>query len=190
MEDSSLDPKTAALAGRARGGDADALASLYERVAPAVHAWAKLRTRGPLASWCDPDDVVQEVFSRALARIDSYDPANSRFRAWVFRIANLVLMEAYRKVPAAPSAPAIDEVPDSITSLSRRLSREEGLRRFVDQAAALGEDDLRLLLFKGLEGLDHDEASSRLGIDVATCRKRWQRLRARLEPHIDLVIES
>ena len=177
----------------ARNGDAGDFARLYEHIAPAVHTWASLRLRPNQAAMLDPGDLVQEVWLRAWRRIDDFDHERIPFRFWVFRIAKNVLLEASRqsrrpdqlgRIRASSEdgreADPLARVADSITAVSRRVSRDEELGRFREAVAALPEDERKLVLHCGLEGLPLREVGERLGISEEAAGKRWQRLRARL----------
>jgi RNA polymerase sigma-70 factor (ECF subfamily) len=145
-----------------------------------------------MRSAVDPEDLVQEVWIRALKRFTAFDPDETPFRPWVFRIANNVLLEAFkalrnRPLPAGGQATSgscilsLDAVPDEATSISRKAARNEALRRFIDQLGSLDEVERRLLIFRGLEGLSHAEVAERLQLGDDVVRKRWQRLREKLE---------
>lgn len=172
----------------ARSDRASGFAALYTRVAPGVLAWASLRIPGSHRGSIDPEDVVQEVWRRAYERFDHYDATRSPFRAWVFRIANLVLMEEFRRTrgarrmlsrdDSAADAAAADPA-DPATTVSRAVASDEALAAFVRAAMNEDEDDRRLLAFR-LEGLNFEDCGERLGITGAATRKRWQRLRERL----------
>ncbi|MEM9381336.1 MAG: sigma-70 family RNA polymerase sigma factor [Planctomycetota bacterium] len=175
-----------------RSGDAESFAHLYEHIAPAVFTWASLRIRPEQAAVLDPADLVQEVWLRAWRKVEDYDADRIPFRFWVFRIAKNVLLEATRQARKpdrrASSSSAgeddrldpLDLVADTITGVSRRVARDEGLARFRDAVAALPEDDRRLVVHCGLEGLPLREVGERLGISEEAATKRWQRLRARM----------
>ncbi len=185
-----LDAPTERLAAGAQGGDAAQFAALYERVAPALHAWAQLRIRRSMRMHVDPADLVQEVWVRAVTAFPRFDPATRSFRAWLFTIAKNVLLEGFRKLRRSPWAAgeggpttrlfALANVPDDVTSLSRRLGRDEAVGAFVERVGELADEDRQLLVHCGLEGLTCAEAARRLDLGEAAVVKRWQRLRARL----------
>ena len=131
-------------------GQFDDFRSLYEALAPSLYAWARLRT-GSMA--LDPDDLLQEVWIRALQTGSGFDPAKGSFRAWVFGIAKHVYLEALRKRPA---------------------------RRDVEHVASIDELDRKVLIHCGLEDMPCSLAAVRLGLGVEAVTKRWQRLRAKL----------
>lgn len=172
----------------ARSDRASGFAALYTRVAPGILTWASLRIPGSHRGSIDPEDIVQEVWRRAYERFDHFDATRSPFRAWVFRIANLVLMEEFRRArgvrrtlsrdDSADDAPANDPA-DPATTVSRAVASDEVLAAFVRAAMSGSDDDRRLLAFR-LEGLSFEDCGARLGIAEDAARKRWQRLRERL----------
>lgn len=191
MEESPVDPHregTEFLALRAQAGDGDRFALLYERVAPAIFAWARLRMTPELRGVLSPEDVVQEVWMRALEGFASFDGAAGSFRHWAFGIARHVLYRQLRKVSRRrvragyrSGAFDLDAVPEEATAVSLRLRRDEGLQRFLQGLEGLSEEDRELLLLRGLEGLAHEEVAAQLGLQPATVRQRWNRLRRKLE---------
>lgn len=177
-----------------RGDEADvrlAFDRMYEAVAPALFAWADVRIRADVRAWLDPQDLVQEVWCRAWRRHAEFDPESTSFRYWVFRIAKNVLLEGFRRLrePSFRAGPAgsttrlyaLQELPDSATGVTRRIARDEGLKLFAAWLRGLDDEDQRLILHCGLEGMSHSEASERLQLSPDAVAKRWQRLRAKLE---------
>jgi RNA polymerase sigma factor (sigma-70 family) len=163
---------------------------LYADVAPTLVAWASLRVRRALRGFVDIEDLVQEVCCRAYEKFDTFDPAKGEFRRWIFGVANNVLRETLAAA-ARPTAQAarldvssrdlLDQLPDDITSVGRRFSRDEELAKFVEKLDGLDDDDRKLLIYRGLEGLGHAEAADLLGISRDAAEKRWQRLVRRVE---------
>ncbi len=166
----------------------EAFSAEFEAVAPSLFAWVVLRLPSEVRSLLEPEDVLQEVACRAFEQIDRFDAAVGSFRSWAFGIARNVLREALRFLARHPTRKGSDQlatewihqVPDPATSISRRVVRDESLRRVVERLARLPEDDRRLLLYRGLEGLEHGEVGRILGVTVEAAEKRWQRLRDRL----------
>lgn len=185
-----LDPSrsTEFLASCLQRGDLVRFKELYDRVEPTLYAWTRLR----LLSRPDigVDDVLQEVWLRALQGIEGYEPARS-FRSWVLGIAKNVVLQHYQK-RASGSARLLGsgESPDTdsavfdlvanTTSVSMRVSRDMTLERFLAYVEELDEDERTLVICCGLEEQTHAQAAERLGISVDAVSKRWQSLRARL----------
>jgi len=168
-----------------RGGEMDRFQQLYERVMPALHAWAMLRI-GARAR-VDPEEVLQETWLRALARFPLYDAERS-FRAWIFGVAKNVLLESLRRSRQAGGVSGgsstmsswLAAQPDVATSISLRAARRDAMERFLERVRTLGEDEQTLLRMCGLEGATSKEAALRLGIGEEAAKKRWLRLRTEL----------
>lgn len=183
--------RTEALVRRAREEGADSFGELYGRVAPALFTWASLRVKPALRSRLDPEDLVQETCVRAYRGFDGYDPERGNFRAWLFGIANHVLQRALLNLSKGPGdarhaladevTSFIQQIPDEATRASRLAARSDSLEVFIEAAGSLGEEERKLLLYRGLEGLPHHEVAEIMGIETETAKKRWQRLRGRLQ---------
>lgn len=181
---------TQGIARAAKAGEEQRFGELYERIAPALYTWATLRIRPAMRNAVDPQDVVQEVWCRAWKAFPSFDPDEQSFRLWVFRIAKNVMLEAFRKIQrAGPTAGAAGtstrafqllNVPDSATAVSRRVSKHEGLQKLIAWIDALDEEEKKLVVLCGLEGLSYSEVGERIDATKDTVAKRWQALRARL----------
>ena len=76
----AVSPDTGLLARRVQKGDRAAFQRLYDKVAPSLYAWTRLRLQGGPGAGLDPQDVLQEVWLRALRAFASYDERGS-FRA-------------------------------------------------------------------------------------------------------------
>lgn len=165
-------------------------ARAYEPLAPAVRAWAVLQTRGPLGHVLDADDLVQEVLVQAYRSFATFDPARGSFRGWTFGVAAHVAQGLLRHLARATAhgggralqalASRADSLPEDATTISRRVARDEGMRRFLARVLELEDDDRRLLVHRGIEGLKYAEVAAILGWNTELAKKRWQRLRERL----------
>jgi RNA polymerase sigma-70 factor, ECF subfamily len=179
-----FDQDTHAFAGRARGGDRAAFADLYERVAPALRAWVRLRTTPAFRARLDPEEVLQETWTRALRRLPELD-GGTPFRPWIFRVARYVLIELSRGLPrglpdSGSGGDLLAARPDPASGAATHVARQDALVTFLDRAEALDERDRELVVLRGLEGRSFDEIAERLGVAPGTLGKRWQRLRGRL----------
>ena len=189
MDSNSGVSETLQMLRAARDGDDEAFARLFERLAPALYTWADLRIRADQRAQVDPADVVQEVWMRTWRGLGTFDPDVTPFRPWLFRVAKNVLLEAWRKSararPTAGQGPttrlfALENLPDNVTAVSRRLMRDEALGSFGERVRDLPEEDRKLLMYCGLEGMSRKDAATRMGLSTEAVTKRWQRLRERL----------
>jgi RNA polymerase sigma factor (sigma-70 family) len=180
--DSRTDSRSTAASKRASFDD------LWADAAPRLYAWTVLHLRPAIRRRLDPEDVLQEVACRAYSQFSRFDPERGPFRAWVFGFARNVLQEALRRlttmkgqVPGGSlSTGQLAELPASTTTLSRAVARDEGLAHFVTRLETLGEDERRLVVFHGLEGLSHNAVGELMQVAPDAIAKRWQRLCERL----------
>jgi RNA polymerase sigma factor (sigma-70 family) len=164
-------------------GDAAFTAAFLECV-PALYAWTRLRLDG---GGVEPEDVLQEVWLRGAREFARFDAARGPFRAWLFQVTKSTVLDALRnraaRVPASPVGgprTAFADVPAPVTTLSRRVARDEALEQVLVELQALDGGERDLVVLCGLEGRTTVEAARVLGIGAEAARKQWQRLRARL----------
>jgi RNA polymerase sigma-70 factor (ECF subfamily) len=160
------------LAGRSADGDVRAFEVLIRRHTPLLRAYA----RRTLGSTDELDDVVQETFITAWARLDALDDRR-RVKAWLMRILSRKCLDRIRarrvhddvtelEVPA-PS----DAGPEWI---AEARSREEAAERAL---AALPEDQRRCWLMKEVLEYRYEDIAAELGISTSTVRGVLSRAR-------------
>lgn len=168
----------------------DDFAALYERLAPSLYAWAALRIHPSYRAHLDPEDIVQDVWWRAMDAYGRFDPAKGSFRTWIFRIATNALTDGYRRlatrgrIPTALERARAQVLPNELiaqgTSISHKAAREEDITRLLAALEKLDRDERTLFAHCALEGLSAEDVAPLLGIGAEAAAKRWQRLRAQL----------
>jgi RNA polymerase sigma-70 factor (ECF subfamily) len=169
-------------------GDAQALAWLKQRDSRGFD-WAYARYAdgifGFLVRLTRSRALAEDLFQHTFLRLAERGPSlrlDSDLRAWLFSVArNACHSEARARGVAlragegllTPSTTAAS--PDSGLALS---DLERALER-------LEHDDRELLLLIGVEGLDHAQLSTILGVDSVTVRKRVSRARERFAHALD-----
>lgn len=158
----------------------------YARALPRIVAWGRLRFSG--RAGFEVDDLVQETWARAFGAYPRFDPACSSFPNWLFGIAQKVMLEWVRRDarerrvrPAREKSDILSKCPDSMTSISRALARDERVGLLVQAIDALPPEDRQLVLLRGIEERPFAEVGTVLGIEPDAAAKRWERLRARLQ---------
>jgi RNA polymerase sigma factor (sigma-70 family) len=157
-----------------------ALADLYVRVTPAIHAYASLRLG---ERWVGPEDIVAEVWCRVAAHLGDYDPSRP-FRGWVFGFAQRVVKEAQRRMARSKvtsrrvDGPAsLSQVPASITPAITRAARKEELRDFIAwMRAELSEYEREVTLLRGIQGRTLSEVAAALGRTERAVTVCWARV--------------
>lgn len=86
------DRDTARLVARIQSGDREAFAAIYSRYYDRIYGYLLV----VLGSAHDAEDAAQEVFARAFAALPRYERRSQPFRAWLFRIARNMAVDALR----------------------------------------------------------------------------------------------
>jgi RNA polymerase sigma-70 factor (ECF subfamily) len=152
----------AVLARQAKDGDDLAFAELYVVFAERVHRYLLVALKNP----DDAQEVAQDVFARALARIEQFDPERGDFRDWLFSMVRSVAIDHLRKGARADevalSAAAAEPLPVAAqaASLLERLDPESGARSLIHE---LPHAQRRVLALRFVFGLNTVEISDVTG---------------------------
>lgn len=165
---------------RARRGDPQAWARLYQDHFDAVHRHVTYLVGDPTVA----EDLVQEVFARAVVSIARYDERSS-FLGWLRGIASNVARMHWRSQSRRQSAydrleqwrsesKVAAEAPDEVHLQARRA---EALLAALDTLPANLREAFVLL---DLQQRDADEVAAELGLSVGNLRVRASRARMRV----------
>lgn len=183
-EDAAADGE-AELVRRARAGDVDAWARLYQRHFDGVFRHVCYLTGDPLAA----EDLVQDTFALALVRLGHYR-ARSRFSTWLHGIALNVVRRHWRSRKATTRAhrrlaeqACAAGPPDGETVHRAELRR----RRTEALYAALGqlpETQREAFVLIDLQGMAPPDAGAALGITPGNASVRAHRARQKIRTRL------
>jgi len=161
----------------ARDGDRGAFGQLYERYARMVHGL--LLAKVPVA---DVDDLVHDVFIRALRRLSTLRETAS-FGAWLAAIARNVANDYHRR--AVPEDPLPDDAADNeIKGGMSRTDHEGAATAVLDAVMSLPDAYRETLLLRLVEGMTGPEIAARTGMTHGSVRvnlhRGMEQLRAKL----------
>jgi RNA polymerase sigma-70 factor (ECF subfamily) len=163
----------------ARDGDRVAFGRLYERYARMIHG--VLLAKVPLG---DVDDLVQDVFLRALRRLSTLQESGS-FGSWLAAIARNLANDYHRR--SVPAELFADDTPDN--SLGRRSTRAEDegpAIAILDAIRSLPDAYRETLILRLVEGMTGPEIAARTGMTHGSVRvnlhRGMEQLRAILNP--------
>jgi RNA polymerase sigma-70 factor (ECF subfamily) len=92
---------------RARQGDQEAFAQLYEAHFDKIFRYVVLKIRNQ----AEAEDMTQQVFVKAYESIGSYQSQGVPFTAWLFRIAHNQMVDYVRKQSRKPTVPLDESLP-------------------------------------------------------------------------------
>jgi RNA polymerase sigma-70 factor (ECF subfamily) len=134
--------------------------------APKLYRYAVYQLGDPAAA----DDLVSEVITRMLEKIDGYQYTGVPLQAWLFRIAHNLLMDSYRqrrKLPvvsldAWQERPAAPEIGAPDARLDQVLDRDVLLAAL----AQLTDEQRQVLVLRFVEGWQPAEIATLLGRSI------------------------
>lgn len=167
---------------------AESFRTMLEADAPAIYAWAAGRL-GAFRAREESQDFAHEVFLRAARshRVAAEPIVN--FRAWMFGIAKLTLLEWIRARSERRSLglgvggddTKLDLHTALASSISRRVAKNESLAMFLRQVDTLEPNDKRIVFEYLIEGRSSEELAAALGYaDGGGVRTRAMALKAKL----------
>lgn len=167
----------AAWVARARDGDRQAFGQLYERYARMVHG--VLLAKVPCG---DVDDLVQDVFIRALRRLSTLRE-NASFGAWLAAIARNVAHDFHRRSVRAESLP--DNASDQeIPCATRDGDQPCPSAEILEAVMSLSETYRETLILRLVEGMTGPEIAASTGMTHGSVRvnlyRGMEQLRAKL----------
>jgi RNA polymerase sigma-70 factor (ECF subfamily) len=141
--------------------------ALYARTAAPLHAYVS-RTLGDSSA---ADDIVQEAFLRLLRRAVPTTDLDE-LRRYLFRIASNLIVDRWRATRRETTSAAPERAAQSRDAVTR-----------IDMARLFGRLTLRdrkLIWLAHVEGADHREIASMLGLRTGSIRVLLSRARRRL----------
>jgi RNA polymerase sigma-70 factor, ECF subfamily len=187
--------EAAALVAAARGGDEAAFATLVERHRRELH----VHCYRMLGSFEDAEDLVQETFLRAWRKRASFR-GRSSFRAWLYRIATNVCLDALARDKRRAARPSPFDVPwlqpgdpdhvlGGIAAAEAEpdaviVSKETIELAFLVAIEHLPPRQQAALILRDVLGWSARETASLLEGSVVSVNSALQRARATLREHL------
>ncbi len=155
--------------------DRPCLTRAWRETRSELHGWLRHRLDGD----AEADDLLQEVFLRALRQGDAFCTLDNP-RAWLFQVARNALTDRLRArrpqgEPGDDLAAAESETPAPVDLLSQCLPRVLGELAAADRLA---------IELCDIGGLPQQALAERLGISLSGAKSRLQRARQRLRARL------
>jgi RNA polymerase sigma-70 factor, ECF subfamily len=188
-----------ASAGRPGGGSADVEALVRRAQAGELAAWGQLyqtffapiyrHVRFLTGSEAHAEDLVQEVFARALVKLSTFDDRAS-FSTWLHGIAINTVRNHWRSCRSTADAhrrlEAIHAVRGSTDDRMDQVQLCRERARLVYTILETLPDHLReAFVLRDLEGLSPGEAAAQLGISAGNFSVRATRARERIRKELE-----
>ncbi|MGE5236471.1 MAG: RNA polymerase sigma factor [Acidobacteriota bacterium] len=161
---------------RCRAGEEPAWEELVDATANDIFRLAVTFTRHR----AEAEDLTQEVFLRLWQNLHRYE-AGSSFRAWAYRVARNLFVDAYRRARNERRATWVD--PEFLNSLPGSddphtgAVRRERLELARAALARLPEELSQLILLRDFADWSYEELAQELQLPLGTVKSRLNRAR-------------
>ena len=149
------------------------LSRLLEAEIPRLRRYARALTRDVVQA----DDLVQDCLTRALTKQHLWQPGTD-LQAWLFTILHNQHCNAVRRSVREGASVELDQTPP-ISVLPNAIAVLE-LRDLERAINGLPEDQRKVVLLIGLEGMLYERVAVILNVPVGTVRSRLARVREEL----------
>lgn len=146
---------------------------------PNLRRYARVLVRDSIHA----EDLVQDCLERAISREHLWRQGTN-LRAWLFTILhNLYINQYLRHGSVAMLVPLLEE--HSSVSCPARQYHSVTLKDLARAFDDLPEQEQRVVVMVGLEGMQYEDAAQALGVPMGTVKSRLSRARRRLRKLMD-----
>ena len=151
-------------------GDSTQLAVLFERHHVALFRYLLAMTRSRSLS----EDLVQEVFFRALKYARSYDPGQP-FSVWLYGMARNACFDSLRKRNAEPTAGEIDKIRSPEPMPEELFVRKQDVLFLQEALRNMPQDKREVLVLSRFQNLRYEEIARILHCEIGAVKVRVYR---------------
>ena len=153
---------------------------LYQKYHQAVFAFINRR----INDMDQTADITQQVFLKALQKLDKYDNRGIPFGAWLFRVANNELINFFRKNKEKRNVNIDTENLAAVSNEEHFSWSEEYLPSLKRILATLCEEDLMLIEMRFFEKRPYAEIAEILNLKESNTKIKLYRLLDKIKPKL------
>jgi len=154
---------------RAKKGDTEAVAALYQQYAPIIYRY--IAYRSPTTT--DAEDLTAEVFLKMVEGLPAYRLTGVPFEAWLYRIAAARIADFYRrKKPVSELSESMTDSKPLPEEELQNLQEVEALRRVLQR---FSEDEQNILILRFVERKSHKDVAEIIGKSVTAVKSAQHR---------------
>jgi RNA polymerase sigma-70 factor (ECF subfamily) len=133
------------------------------------------------------EDLVGDVFVRAIEGLPAYQDTGSPFEAWLYRIAHARVVDYYRRQEVRRAASLDDRlVANDESDLSQWVAQRDDVRRIWDALRHLTDDQQQVISFRFIAGYSTAEVARVMGKNEGAIRALQYRALASLRRLLEI----
>lgn len=172
---------------RFTSGDATAFGELYDRYAERIYRFVYYKVFNKEMA----EDIVSDVFFKALEKIGSYNTQKGPFSAWLYRIARNTVIDKYRtKKPTVDIEDFFDLGEHERTE--EKIDARDALEKISSYMASLTPVQREIVTLRVWEELSYKEIADIVGGTEGSVKMAFSRtirdIRAKFGPFAPLVL--
>ena len=159
-------PEEASLVDRAKSGDPEAFAQLYDAYIERVYRYIYFRISDDDAT----EDIVSQVFLKAWENLGRYKAGSSPFIAWLYTIARNLVIDYYRAKKEILPLEEAAALPSDRQSPDEEAQTRFDLEAMRDALQFLTGDQQQVLILKFIAGLPNQNIAKIMNKQEGTIR--------------------
>jgi RNA polymerase sigma-70 factor (ECF subfamily) len=164
------------LLSRARQGEKKAIAELYRCHVDVIYRYIYARVRDVMVA----EDLTAQVFVKALEGLADYEPSETPFLAWLYRIAYARTVDHWRRHARRQEVPLEEHLPTDGPLIKDEDDPEARWATAIDLLAQLTEDQQNVMILRFLGEMSLSDTAAVLGKTVGAVKAIQHRALASL----------
>ena len=145
-------PGEVPLVQRAKSGDSEAFAQLYDAYVARVYRYIYFRVTEDDAA----EDLTSQVFLKAWENLDRYQIGSSPFVAWLYTIARNLVIDYYRTKKESVPLEDVHTLMSGETPVAEGVEERFDLQAMRDALQFLTDEQQQALILKYIAGLPNE----------------------------------
>lgn len=155
---------------KARQGDRESFGLLYDVYAERIYRFVYVKTQHKETA----EDIVSEVFMKAVRSITAFESEKGSFQAWLYRIARNAVIDHYRQKHHDASIEDAWDIP-SASDPGRDTELRQSLEKVEAYLAGLPSEQRDIIIMRLWQELSFREIASALGKSEAAAKMAFSR---------------
>jgi len=168
---------------KCQSGDGEEFGQLYDKYIKKIYDFVYYKTQHKETA----EDLVSQVFMKALRKINSFKASQGTFQAWLYQIARNTVIDHYRSQKHDRN---IEDVFDlaSNSDIARDTEAKIKLEAVKKYLSGLKSEQRDIIIMRVWQGMSYSEISQAMNKSEAGCKMMYSRAIGRLRNEIPLMI--